>query len=377
MAVDDPTKSLGQYFTTSPLLLNCVQHFVQNDPTMFLEPSCGNGDLVRVVLQKYPNSQFIGCEIDPDLDFSSHRNVLIGDFLKQPFAEKFKTIVGNPPFVKTAGKNLFLQFIDRCVDLLEEEGELVFIVPIDVFYATSGKTLMSKMWALGTFTHVFKPNKENLFANATVDVVVFRFQLGNFERRMKFNGEARFAHNHNNVVSFHNNSQENSLTFKEQFHIYVGFVTGAETVIQNDLGTVQIINGNNSSKNYMMVDKWEDATEEQKAYLLVHKEKLIKRKIRKFNEDNWWQFGLLRNKQHIDKHKGNPCIYLKMITRSTEVAWIGTVGYFGGSILCIIPKNETNLDSIVNYLNSAEFRSHWTSSGRFIITHRVLSNCVV
>lgn len=370
-------KTTGQFFTTSSILTDCVQNFVKNNPTKFLEPSCGEGHLVKAVLDKHPGAVFVGCELDPDLKFNSNPNVITGDFLKQPFEEKFKTIVGNPPFVKTGSTNLFLQFTDRCVDLLNDGGELVFIVPSDIFYMTSGKKLMEKMWAGGTFTDVFKPNKENLFENATVDVVVFRYELGNFERQMNFNGEERFVHNHNGVISFHNNSQNNSKTFEDFFNVYVGFVTGAEPIMKNDLGNCPIINGKNSSNNYLMIDKWDDATEEQKAYLSEHKEKLINRKIRKFDEDNWFQFGLMRNKKHIDEYLGKPCIYLKMITRSKEVAWIGNVGYFGGSILCIIPKNNhTDLQEVVDYLNGDEFRFHWTASGRFRITHRVLSNSV-
>lgn len=370
-------KSLGQYFTTAPILLECVQNYVQNNPNVFLEPSCGNGDLVRAVLQKYPHSQFVGCEIDPSLEFSSNPNVSIGDFMKTEYTQKFKTIVGNPPFVKTKTMNLFLKFIDRCVDLLDQKGELVFIVPSDVFYMTSGRKLMKKMWELGTFTNVFKPNRENLFAEASVDVVVFRFQLGNFERKMEYNNTVRFAHNHDNVITFQKHEQNIACAFKDVFDIYVGFVSGNETVFKNYMGNVMLINDQYQQNPYIIVHNWEDATAQQKQYLTLHKKELISRKVRKFNENNWWQFGLLRNYDTITENLGKPCIYLKMITRKRQVAWEGSVAYFGGSLLCLIPKKQVKLQEVVSYLNSEEFQEHWRSSGRFRITHRVLSNCVV
>jgi adenine-specific DNA-methyltransferase len=329
------------------------------------------------VIDKHPDAQFVGCGLDDTLAFSKHPNVIVGDFLKEEFQELFTTIVGNPPFVKTAGKNLFLQFIDRCVELLQPNGELVFIVPSDVFYMTSGQVLMKKMWGNGTFTHVFKPNDERLFENASVDVVVFRYQLGNFERRMTFNGEPRFAHNHSNIITFHDHPQNDSTkSFQELFDVYVGFVSGADAILKNDLGTIPLIHSKNSSKNYLMIDNWNDATDAQQTYLNMHKQRLLDRKIRKFDEQNWWQFGLLRNKRHIDATRGKPCIYIKTITRHEEIAWVGKVGYFGGSLLCMIPTKEIDLESIVTYLNGAAFRSQWTSSGRFRITHRVLSNTV-
>jgi len=157
----------------------------------------------------------------------------------------------------------------------------------------------------------------------------------------------------------------------------VGFVSGAESILQNPMGNILLTYDKNKSKPYIVIDDWEDATEQQKKYLTIHKDKLIQRKVRKFNHTNWWQFGLLRNHQNIRDNIGKPCIYVKMITRSSEVAWIGTVGYFGGSLLCIIPSTTVDLNKVVNYLNSVQFRTHWTSSGRFRILHRVLSNTVV
>jgi hypothetical protein len=56
------------------------------------------------------------------------------------------------------------------------------------------------------------------------------------------------------------------------------------------------------------------------------------------------------------------------------VSFSGVVNYFGGGLIMMIPKNEIDLDKVVNFINSAKFKENFTFSGRFKIGHRQLSN---
>ena len=88
-------------------------------------------------------------EIDESLDLLpgiDKEKVVYGDFLTQNILKKYTTIVGNPPYVRTKTGNLYLDFIKKCVDLLDENGELIFVVPSDVFTLTSAKSLMTEKW---------------------------------------------------------------------------------------------------------------------------------------------------------------------------------------------------------------------------------------
>ena len=70
---------------------------------------------------------------------------------------------------------------------------------------------------------------------------------------------------------------------------------------------------------------------------------------------------------------GKPCIYIRTMTRKGEVAFTGKVQYFGGTLLCLIPKQdmtEQALCSIVAYLNTEQFQKDYTYSGRFKIGHK-------
>ena len=50
-----PTKnSLGQYFTTHNELKEKVFEFILNSPSIILEPSMGQGDLITFIIDKIP-----------------------------------------------------------------------------------------------------------------------------------------------------------------------------------------------------------------------------------------------------------------------------------------------------------------------------------
>ena len=103
------------------------------------------------------------------------KNVIYEDFIEADVKKKYKTIIGNPPFVRTTTGNLYIDFIEKCYNLLLNNGELIFIIPSDFFKLTSASKLLNIMITNGTFTHIYHPHNENLFENASIDVIVFRY----------------------------------------------------------------------------------------------------------------------------------------------------------------------------------------------------------
>ena len=171
---------LGQYFTRNTELREKVYSFILNKPSRILEPSIGRGDLINYVCEKDNSIKFDMYEIDNTINILnkhiSRDKVIFGDFLEQPIKTKYKTIIGNPPYKRIKGKgNLYIDFISRCYDLLEVGGELVFIIPKIFFKKKMAKDLLNTMKNNGTFTHLYHPDKKDLFEGATVDVVVFRY----------------------------------------------------------------------------------------------------------------------------------------------------------------------------------------------------------
>ena len=380
----------GQYFTTNTELKQQVLNFIQNEPDVILEPSLGRGDLVEFVKNHYPAVRFDLYEIDDRIDLlpSIPRDTIkYGDFLQQVILRKYKTIVGNPPYVKGIGtkKNLYIQFIEKCFRLLDDGGEMVFIVPSVLFQTTGSCKLLQEMLQQGSFTHIFHPNNEHLFENASIDVIVFRYCQGaNSSNPVLYNDKTVYLTNNNGFISFHDQDQDQrerdgSQIFQDCFDIYVGMVNGKEEVYKNaELGNIEVLNGQGQTDKYIFIEKYPCLDDRINQYLLDYKTELINRKIRRFTESNWTEWGAPRNKTAVEKNLGKECIYLSNLTRNPVVAFSGKVQYFGGSLLLLIPKpayEKTGfIEKTVGYLNSQEFKHNFMFSGRFKIGHRSLSN---
>lgn len=377
-------KLKGQYFTTNLSLQNVVCDFVKNDPTIILEPSVGRGDLISAYLKsKNNNTTFHMYEIDETIELlpeAKAHSLVYGDFLTQDVSQTYNTIIGNPPFVKQKGKstNLYVQFIEKCFKLLNDNGELVFIVPADFLKLTSAKYLLKQMVSVGTFTHIHYPNDEKLFADASIDVMVFRYCKTTIRGNETIvNGEKLQLHENDGMITFSNITDTPGIRIGEYFDCFVGMVSGKESVYKNPHGNIQVLNQKDKIDRYIFTEKFPTENAEINGILLSNKDTLINRKIRKFNNKNWFEWGAPRNKKTTEKHMGKKAIYVATMTRKPSVAFLDKVQYFGGSLLVLIPKAEhpdTFCEKVVGALNSDTFKKNFTYAGRFKIGQRQLIN---
>ena len=374
---------IGQYFTTHVELKKKVFDFILNGPSNILEPSIGQGDLIAFIAERMPSITFDMYEIDTRiemLDKIEKNKIIYGDFMQQPIAKKYKTIVGNPPYVRTKKGNLYIDFTEKCYHLLDENGELIFIVPSDFLKLTSASNLLNEMMTNGTFTHIFHPHNENMFENASIDVIVFRYcKSKTIEKKVLYNDKFRYITNGNGLITFGDEETEaQQVRFQDYFDVYVGLVTGKEDVYKNsELGNINVLNGENKVEKYIYIETYPCENEKINRHLLNHKTDLIDRGIRKFNENNWFEWGAPRNISTIRANLEKECIYIYNLTRTPHVAFIGKVQYFGGGLLLLIPKKKCNLTKIVSYINSDRFKENFMFSGRFKIGHRQICNSCI
>jgi adenine-specific DNA-methyltransferase len=373
---------LGQYFTTNIQLKEKVFQFILNSPLNILEPSIGQGDLVTYIIDKTPNITFDMYEIDNDiklLEGIQKESVVYGDFMKQPITKTYTTIIGNPPYVRTKKGNLYIDFTEKCYKLLDDNGELIFIIPSDFLKLTSASKLLSTMMTNGTFTHIYHSHNEKLFENASIDVIVFRYCKNNLiEKKVLYNDVELFITNSNGLITFSEELSNNTVMFQDYFDIYVGLVSGKEDVYKNEEhGNIEVLNGDNKTDKYIYIEKYPCENERINEYLLDHKKTLIERKIRKFNETNWFEWGAPRNITTINANRGKECIYIYNLTRKQNVSFVGEVNYFGGGLIMLKPKKKCDLTNIVSYLNSNTFKDNFIFSGRFKIGHRQISNSYI
>lgn len=370
-------KKFGQYFTTNKLLQNIVIKLIKNKPKLILEPSVGRGDLVKAISNKYKNIKFNCYEIDKTIDFIIPKSkIKIQDFLKANIKTKYDTIVGNPPYVKTESGNLYIDFIDKSYDLLKNNGEMIMIIPSDFFKLTSAKNTLNKLYENGKITDIYHPHEENLFDKASIDVIIFRYQKNIKNNNIvNYNGKKHYLYNDDGVLVITKTKRDkNCFKVNEKFTVHVGMITGLDSVFKNEkLGNVKLIINKNKYAKFILIDKYPSKNKKINNYLLKYKKELLNRKIRKFNSDNWFEWGALRNIPIINKYYGKPCIYVKTITRDNVVAFIGKVQLFSANLLMMIPKKKTNLDKIIKQINSKKFRDSYIYAGRFKIGQRQLA----
>ena len=390
-SVPSTPHSLGQYFTTDADLQIAVCDFVRNRPDVILEPSAGRGDLVMAL-----RAHFAGSEIAPEFDMYEiddtlemlpgigRVDVVFGDFMVGNIEKKYTTIVGNPPYVRTKKGNLYIDITTKCFRALAPGGELVFVVPSDFFKLTCAARLLSEMMVSGTFTDIYHPHKENLFAGAAIDVLVYRYcKDPELEKKAVYNGVSMHVVESRGMVTFGATAPGDSVALREVFDVLVGIVSGKEKVFKNSaLGNIDVRNakGCEGMERYILIDEFPTENEELNTYLLGHKSALLERGIRKFGENNWYEWGALRNAASVEAHKGDACIYIYNLTRKSEIAFAGVVEPFGGGLLMLRPKtaiSAAELGVIVEYFNSSVFRENFTYSGRFKIGQKILSDAHV
>jgi adenine-specific DNA-methyltransferase len=373
---------LGQYFTTNTELKEKVFSFVLNNPSNILEPSIGQGDLIVFIIDKTPSITFDMYEIDTQiklLDKLPKDNIIYGDFMKQIITKTYKTIIGNPPYIRTKKGNLYIDFTKKCYNLLDDNGELIFIVPSDFLKLTSASKLLNDMMTHGTFTHIFHPHNQKMFENASIDVIVFRYcKNSSIEKQVLYNEKILYITNSDGLITFGEKSNVNIVMFKDYFDIYVGIVSGKEKVYKNDeYGNIEVLNEEDKFDKYIYIEKYPCDNENINKHLLNYKKELIERGIRRFNENNWFKFGATRNISKVIKNIGKECIYIYNLTRKTNIAFLGKVSYFGGGLIMLKPKKNCNLQTIISYLNSNTFKDNFIFSGRFKIGHRQISHSYI
>jgi len=194
-------------------------------------------------------------------------------------------------------------------------------------------------------------------------VVIWRFEKCNFSRKTRTNEGTKDFKINDGQISFTNG--DNMIKFSDLFFVKVGAVSGLDQVFTSE-------NGNQS-----FVCSFTKKTGELKKMfynikhpdLLVFKDKLINRKIKNFNEDNWWQWGRGLYESNSER------IYVNCKTRDNKPFFTNEHKYYDGSVLAIFPKNDVNLEKATDFLNNVDWNElGFKVGGRLCFTQKSLEN---
>lgn len=366
---------LGQVFTPQSIVADMLS--LRKNYGTVLEPSCGDG----AFLNNMTNA--IGIEIDPKYQ---QNNILNIDFFDYSLDNQFDTIIGNPPYVRyqdilyeTKQKvkhysslfdkrtNLYLFFIYKSILHLNNHGELIFITPRDFLKSTSAIKLNEFIYQNGTITDFIDLGDEKIFKDAQPNCAIWRFEKNNFNRNTNIIKEFSCV---NGQLLFTNNQY--TVKFSDLFFVKVGAVSGCDEIFVNEeFGNLDFV----YSKTAQTGKTRKMIYNQNIPYLMQFKDKLIHRKIRNFNQTNWYCWGR-------DYYKSDlPRIYVNTKTRNKKPFFTHSCKNYDGSVLAIFPKFDCNLqilNKIIDELNNV----HWQElgficDGRFLFSQKSLENCIL
>lgn len=363
-------KNLGQVFTTNEVVKKMIE--LKKNKGSILEPSCGDGAFFNEI------KNCIGIEYDSKV---CPINALNMDFFDYSLCNKFDTIIGNPPYVKyksigedTKSKlnmvifdersNLYLFFIEKCIEHLNSHGELIFIVPRDFIKASSSIKLNKFIYEQGTITYWEELGDKIIFPGFSPNCVIFRFEKNNFSRKCIKNGkEVQFKEMNGQLIFI---EDEYTINFSDIFFVKVGAVSGSD----------QSFNHPNGNKDFVY-SKTGDTQKTKKMFynlecteLLPFKDLLLNRKIKKFNENNWYTWG----RKYYESEKSR--IYVNNKTRKLNPFFIHSCTAYDGSILAIFPKKEVSEEVLLEMkkeLNNVNWLElGFQCDGRFLFSQKSL-----
>lgn len=379
--------TLGQVFTPESIVTAMLA--LRRNQGRTLEPSCGNG----AFFCRLPGA--VGIEIDAKHCPPGALNL---DFFAYPETEQFDTIVGNPPYVRfqdipvetrmllrTDGfdgrSNLCLFFIAKCIRHLRSGGELVFITPRDFLKATASVKLNRWLFDEGTITDFIELGDARIFDGAIPNCAIWRFERGDLTRRTRFLDVPEHESLEHALAQGRWEEREflecaghllftrghYPLRFSDLFFVKVGAVSGDDEVFAaKEHGNLEFVCSETAKTGRLrrMIYNRRDP------YLEQFRERLLARRIRRFDESNWWQWG--RGYYLSDR----PRIYVNCKTRNPQPFFVHECIHYDGSVLAIFPHDPQldahQLCAALNEVNWADLG--FICDGRFLFSQRSLEN---
>ncbi len=198
----------GQYFTPEIIADFMVELANIPENAEILEPCCGEGVFIKLLIGRgFKN--ITGYEIDDSLINLFSNKVIFESFISAKIENKYDLIIGNPPYIRWANLEpplkkellsnplwnkyfnslcdyLYL-FILKSIELLNENGQLIFICPEYWLNTTHSISLRNYMVANGYFEEIYHFNETPIFDKVTVSIIIFKYVKSNQHKHKKIN----------------------------------------------------------------------------------------------------------------------------------------------------------------------------------------------
>lgn len=389
-----PVQNLGQVFTPDSVVRALLA--LRKNKGCVLEPACGDGAISNAI----PGC--VALEIDPRV---APKGSLTLDFFAFPEMERFETIIGNPPYVRfqdipsetkrllksdffDARSNLYLFFIEKSIRHLTERGEVIFITPRDFLKSTSSIRLNQWLYQQGTITHAIDLGDARVFHDAVPNCLIWRYEKGDFSRKTQYakisakdDLDSSLGHPQWEIRTFMEDHGHlmfvcgsYSLHLHDIASVKVGAVSGADDIYVNEeFGNLDFVYSETAKTGKTRKMIWVEEDSPPPDYLLPFKERLLSRRIRRFDESNWWHWG-----RGFPKTQA-PRVYVNVKTRNPKPFFIHLCPRFDGSILAIFPhRQDIDLRDFCSALNEVRWEElGYVCDGRFLFSQRSLMHALL
>ncbi len=436
------------YYNTPTEIVDVMLGLSSNINKSIIDTGYGDGAFINKIIEMNKSENITGIELDEEFykeslnTFQKRKNIKLinDDFLNYEFNKKFDLVIGNPPYItndnlpfeikekikKLSGSgegNIYYAFILKSIQILEENGELIYIVPYDFFYNTYRKNLRETLLKEGEFETIIDLGELNIFKNASPEIIIFKwvkrskkiknkiniFKLSiNNKYKIVINNLEDCLKNNNTNIYFKKFeipqfTKENNIwslsDFKEyekNIHLFdvanvvVGIVNGAEDIFSINNKTLKTFTQREKEKfiktfiksknlidtqvkdlnnnDYIFIDNkiTEDELKKYKniySYLELNRNTLSNRYINKGK--NWFNYLAIRNYKFMLENSNEYKILVPNITRKT-FNWFSITNLphlIGGDSLMIKGNTEEDTFLLFGILNSEYFTNYYLEKG--------------
>lgn len=242
----------GQYFTPKVVAEFMIEMASISKDSKILEPSCGQGVFLEILQQKGFNN-LTAFEIDQELA-NEFNCVKYESFISAKIDEKFDLIIGNPPYIRWKNLESELKqelsnnpiwnkyfnslcdylyiFILKSIELLKDNGELIFICPEYWMNTTHSISLRNYMVQNGYFEEIYHFNETPIFDKVTVSIIIFKF-VKSKEKKDKIDVSKFYANQKLTAETL--NNLKNKIHFKDAEFLSVSqFKLNERWLLQSD-----------------------------------------------------------------------------------------------------------------------------------------------
>jgi adenine-specific DNA-methyltransferase len=115
---------------------------------------------------------------------------------------------------------------------------------------------------------------------------------------------------------------------------------------------------------------WPEPGKPPPAALLPHKARLLQRKVRDFDESNWWMWGRMHHRSE------RPRVYVNGRTRVARPFFVHACKDYDGAVMAVFPyREDVDVETFRDALNAVDWADlGFVCDGRFLFTQRSLEN---